>query len=148
MPEHASRPAPPSAPDAAPADTNLVVLCGEITRPPTVRELPSESVVVQFDLETVDASDGRASRRSVPAAWHDPSTADRRLIEPGRRVVVVGSVQRRFFRVGGQTQSRTEVIVSRLVPIRRRKTLARVLAEVNDAVSRAGEPRARSGASG
>ena len=45
-------------------------------------------------------------------AWADAS--------PRRRVVVVGRVRRRFFRAGGATASRTEVVADRVVPARQR----------------------------
>jgi single-strand DNA-binding protein len=42
-------------------------------------------------------------------------------------VVVVGSVRRRFFRVGGATQSRTEVVADRVVAARRAREVRRML---------------------
>lgn len=44
-------------------------------------------------------------------------------------MVVVGAVERRFFRVGGATQSRTEVVAASVVPVRRAVAARRSLAE-------------------
>jgi single-strand DNA-binding protein len=44
-------------------------------------------------------------------------------------VAVVGRVERRFFRSGGATQSRTELIAERVVPARRSKTVRSLLAQ-------------------
>jgi single-strand DNA-binding protein len=45
-------------------------------------------------------------------------------------VVVTGRVRRRFFRAGGYTQSRTEVVADAVVPTRRRKRVDAVLEAV------------------
>ena len=39
----------------------------------------------------------------------------------GVDVVVIGTVRRRFFRVGGATQSRTEIVADVVIPARRRR---------------------------
>ena len=46
-------------------------------------------------------------------AWTAP-TAAAASWEAGQAVVVVGHVRRRFFRAGGATQSRTEVVAERV----------------------------------
>ena len=88
---------------------NVVVLVGTVTREPEVRELPSGGRVWQCDVSTVTPS----GTTSVPLAWFDPGPAVR--VALGHEVVVSGTVRRRFFRVGGTTQSRTEVVVEKLV---------------------------------
>ncbi len=103
---------------------NLVVLTGTVTLEPTLREL-KDRVVLQFDLDT-ELADGKHA--SVPVAWHDPTSAQTSSFGAGDEVVVTGTVRRRFFRVGGQTQSRTEVIVATLVPARRKKSANSALA--------------------
>jgi single-strand DNA-binding protein len=45
----------------------------------------------------------------------------------GTDVLVVGRVRRRFFRAGGVTQSRTEVVASAVVPLRRTAAVRRAL---------------------
>lgn len=105
-------------------NNNLVVLAGTVTLEPAVRELKA-GIVLQFDV-TTELGDG--TRTSVPLAWHDPTPAQSSSFERGDDVVVSGTVRRRFFRVGGQTQSRTEVIVASLVPARRKKSVISTLA--------------------
>jgi single-strand DNA-binding protein len=90
--------------------------------------LPSGSVVVQFDVRTSLGAAGDGSTASVPVSWVDPSTADLDALVVGDDVTVIGSVQRRFFRAGGATQSRTEVVVETLVPQRRARTARAAIA--------------------
>ncbi len=104
--------------------SNLVVLAGTVANEPTRRALKSGVDVVNFDLAT--RIDGDTA--SVPIAWHDPRDTAVASFALGDEVIVVGSVRRRFFRVGGQTQSRTEVIVDSLVPARRTKSARSILA--------------------
>jgi len=107
---------------------NSAVLIGTVGSEPLRRDLAGGHVV-QFDLATAESS--------VPVSWHDPTEADAALVVPGDAVVLVGSVRRRFFRTGGVTQSRTEVIVERLVPLRRTKTARSAVAAAVDQVTRA-----------
>lgn len=111
---------------------NLVVLSGTVTLEPTLRELKS-GVVLAFDVST-PLDDGRST--SVPVAWHDPTTAQTSSFAAGDDVVVTGTVRRRFFRVGGQTQSRTEVIVHSLIPARRKKSANSALAAAAESIRR------------
>jgi single-strand DNA-binding protein len=104
------------------SERNLVVLRGALTAEPRTRELPSGSVLSQFDVTTRD--DG--GTQSVPVAWFDPPAAVADL-DAGLEVVVLGSVRRRFFRAGGVTQSRTEVVASRVVPARRGRDVKRIV---------------------
>lgn len=110
---------------------NLVVLTGTVTAEPTLRELKGFDVL-QFDVST-PLADG--STTSVPVAWHDPTTAQITSFTAGDDVVVTGSVRRRFFRVGAQTQARTEVVVTTLVPARRKKSAASALAAAVASIS-------------
>lgn len=110
---------------------NLVVLNGTVTLEPSRREL-KDGVVLQFDVSTA-LEDGRTT--SVPVAWHDPTAAQSASFGAGDDVVVTGTVRRRFFRVGGQTQSRTEVIVTTLIPARRKKSANSALAAAASSIS-------------
>ena len=84
---------------------NIAVMRGALSSAPSRRTLPSGACVVSLEMMTEGVDGGRAS---VPVAWYDPpSEVD---LAPGDAVVVVGSVRRRFFRVGAVTQSRTEVV--------------------------------------
>ena len=103
---------------------NLVVLSGTVTLEPALRELKG-GVVLQFDVSTPL---GEGTTTSVPVAWHDPTPTQTSSFAAGDDVIVTGTVRRRFFRVGGQTQSRTEVIVATLIPARRKKSANSALA--------------------
>jgi single-strand DNA-binding protein len=66
---------------------------------------------------------------SVPVAWFDPPAAASGLVA-GDEVVVVGRVRRRFFRAGGATASRTEVVAAKVVPARSAAKVRAALAPV------------------
>lgn len=90
--------------------SNVAVLTGELSGPPRRRELPSGTVLVEFDVTTR----GDSGTGSVPVAWFDPG-APADGLDAGTSVVVAGHVRRRFFRAGNVTQSRTEVVASRVI---------------------------------
>lgn len=106
---------------------NVVLLRGTVTNDPVVRELPSGDIVTQVELSTQVA--GRAT--SVPVAVH----GQRVVVGSGDTVVVTGHVSRRFFRAGGVTQSRTEVIATDLIKATRRRTIERAVEGVIDALA-------------
>jgi single-strand DNA-binding protein len=103
---------------------NITVLQGALSRPPEVRELPSGDVLIALEV-TVPAGGGRRAE-SVPVVWPD-GPASAAALEPDTEVVVVGRVRRRFFRAGGATQSRTEVVAEQVVPVRQAKRAARLV---------------------
>ena len=104
---------------------NLSVVTGHLSRPPEHRTLPSGEELVSYDL-SVPGADQRTE--SVPVTWPSAPAAAADLVA-GDAVLVVGRVRRRFFRAGGSTQSRTEVVASAVVPLRRRSAVRRLLAE-------------------
>lgn len=106
---------------------NIVVLRGHLSSGPVVRELQSGSVLVSLEVTTPDGSGGRSS---APVAWFDPprSSSVANWSE-GEEVVVLGSVRRRFYRAGGGTQSRTEVVATNVVRASSTRSADRVLAE-------------------
>jgi len=118
--------------DEAPGLDNLAIIRGTLTSDPQRRELPAGGVVLQFDVSTTIDAATRATKMSVPIAWSDPSPAQRRMLTGGVEVVVLGTVRRRFFRVAGATQSRTEVVADAVVPTRRRTQVAALLRGVAD----------------
>jgi single-strand DNA-binding protein len=122
-------PTPTTAPPGA-APGNLAVLRGEVAAAPTTRRLPSGVDVVGFDVATPVTDEGSGSVVRVPVAWLEPPARAVRALRPGVTVVVVGTVRRRFFRAGGVTQSRTEVVAAHVVPARRRAAVAALLADV------------------
>ena len=103
---------------------NITVLRGSLSRPPERRELPSGDEVVNYEV-TVPATDDRPAE-SVPVVWpYAPAGAENH--DPDTELVVVGRTRRRFFRAGGLTQSRTEVVASHVVPARQAKRAARLV---------------------
>ena len=107
------------------SEHNLVVLRGTLVADPRPRELPSGSVLIQFDVTTRDDS----GTYSVPVAWFEPPSSGV-PVEAGDDLVVIGSVRRRFFRVGGATQSRTEVVAEQVISARRGRQIERALGGV------------------
>jgi single-strand DNA-binding protein len=105
---------------------NVVVLQGVLARPARDVELPSGSRLVSLEV-TVRRDDGPAE--PVPVQWADPP-AWASVLDSGAEVAVLGRVRRRFFRAGGITQSRTEVVATRVV---RTSARAKVRALVDDA---------------
>jgi hypothetical protein len=102
--------------------SNVVVLRGIVGTSIVERELPAGGVALQFDVRTEVSS--------VNASWIDPPGDANAIIGPGEEVLVVGTVERRFFRVAGSTQSRTEVVTSKVVPVRRSRSVRAAIAAV------------------
>ncbi len=111
---------------------NIVAVRGHLSRPPEERLVGKTGARV-LSLELSVRRPGADRADSVPVVWHDPPQAAAALAA-GDDVVVVGHVARRFFRVAGATQSRTEVVAEVVVPARRARgvkaALERVVAEV------------------
>lgn len=103
---------------------NVTILRGCLSRPPEPRALPSGDLLIAFEVTVPAAGDRKAE--SVPVVWFDAPTAAGQL-PPDTEVVVVGRVRRRFFRAGGTTQSRTEVVADQVVPARQVKRAERVV---------------------
>ena len=110
---------------------NLAVVAGVLTRPPQLVELTSGSRVSSFEV-TVRGPERPAE--VVPATWIDPPTWVATL-EPGNEIVLSGRVRRRFSRAGGVTQSRTEVVVSRMVRAGSKARVRTLLTDVADTIS-------------
>ncbi len=108
---------------------NLVVLQGVLSRPAQDVELPSGDRLVSLEV-TVRRPEGAAE--PVPVQWADPP-AWASVLDTGTEVAVLGRVRRRFFRAGGVTQSRTEVVASRVV---RASARAKLRGLVDEAVER------------
>ena len=107
------------------SDTNLCVLVGELSSDPRPLELPSGSVLLRCEV-TVRAG---GATDSVPVVRFDPIASERSL-SAGERVVVVGRGNRRFFRAGGTTVSRTEVVADRVVSVRKGVRASRLVESV------------------
>jgi len=103
---------------------NVVVLQGTLSRPAARRVLPSGDEVVAYEVTTRNA-EGQAD--TVPVVW--PSAPTGSEWDRGVAVVVTGRVRRRYYRAGGATQSRTEVVANGVVPSGQRRRAERLLAQ-------------------
>ena len=92
---------------------NIAVVIGTLTKPPETRRLASGLSLANFDVRVQRADE---SAESVPVTLFTGEGAVPEWQE-GEELLVVGRVRRRFFRVGGSTQSRTEVVADRVVPV-------------------------------
>ena len=119
---------------------NVVVVAGRLSRPAEQRVLPSGERLVAVQV-TVDRTDDRAE--TVPVVWFD-APASAATLDVDEAVVVVGRVRRRFFRAGGSTQSRTEVVAEAVVSTRRaqsaRTALAAATGRLEAAARELGQP--------
>lgn len=114
---------------------NVVAIRGHLSRPAEERTLPAGGArLIGLDLIVRRAGAERAD--SVPVAWYDPP-AESITLDTGDEVVVVGHVARRFFRAGGSTQSRTEVVASKIILVRKAKKVAAALTEVISSIEAA-----------
>lgn len=115
---------------------NIVVLVGHLSSPPRLTELPSGDQRWAFELSCSSdpaspipsaSAAGESVVLSVPVAVAVPVTGIQRF-DTGTELVIAGVVRRRFYRVGGVTQSRTEVVAQAVVAITPRRPLDRALA--------------------
>jgi single-strand DNA-binding protein len=105
------------------AGTNLTILVGVLSRDAELRTLPSGDRLLALEL-TVRPEGAHAE--SVPVAW--PSApASAASWAAGEELLVTGRVRRRWFRAGGSSQSRTEVVATRIVPTRRHAAAGKAL---------------------
>lgn len=106
-----------------PTNLNIAAALGTISSEPMRRDLPSGSTVMALSL-TVRESNQPST--SLPVVWFDaPGRAD--SLARGDEVLVVGRLSRRFFRSGGATQSRTELVAERIEPTRRKAGCRRMI---------------------
>jgi single-strand DNA-binding protein len=120
---------------------NLVVLRGVLARPASEVELPSGSRLLSLEVTVRRAE---APTETVPVSWADPP-AWASVLDTGTEVVILGRVRRRFFRAGGVTQSRTEVVAARMVRSSARSKVAALLREAAEMLSEETGAGARAG---
>jgi single-strand DNA-binding protein len=105
---------------------NLAVLAGTLSKAAEPRLLPDGSTV--WELEVAIRPEGKPAG-TVPVSWAAPAAGPGpRAWAPGDELLVVGAVRRRFYRAGGATVSRTDVLADAVVPARQRKKASAVLA--------------------
>lgn len=115
---------------------NVVAIRGRLSRPPEERIIAkTQERVLALEVSVRRPQAPRAE--SVPVVWRQAPASAAALVA-GAEVVVVGHVARRFFRAGGTTQSRTEVVAHAVVPARQRKRARAALDGAVAAVSDAG----------
>jgi len=106
---------------------NLAVLQGTLSKTPEPRLLADGRTIWELDV-SVRPAEGPAT--TVPVSWAgSPSGLDPSRWAPGEELMVIGSVRRRFYRLGGATVSRTDVLAERVVPVRQRKRAAALVAD-------------------
>jgi len=109
---------------------NVCILGGRLTRPPEQRAVGDGRSLVIYEV-AVDRPGGGSE--TVPVVWEEaPAVAVD--LDVDAEVVVVGRVRRRWFRSGGATQSRTEVVADGVLPRRSWKRVARLVADALAAV--------------
>ncbi len=113
---------------------NIVILQGRVSADPVIRTLPSGEEVMDLQVN-IARSDGPAD--SVPVVRHDP-TAVMRKLRVDDRIVVVGRVQRRFFRAGGSLASRTEVVAADILRASETARVSRLLGRTAEIVTHVG----------
>jgi len=107
---------------------NVVVVQGCLSRPPEERVLPSGDRLVALELRVAGPEQ---RNESVPVSWAQPPNwvVD---LEEGAEIVVRGRVRRRFFRAGGQTTSRTEIVAAQGTLARRARQVSALLQTASD----------------
>jgi single-strand DNA-binding protein len=109
---------------------NVTIVRGRLSRPAASRLLPSGDRLASFEV-SVERDGARAE--SVPVVWFD-APASATALDAGEPVVAVGRVRRRFFRAGERTESRTEVVADRVVPLRQEERAHRVVQRALEAL--------------
>ncbi len=116
---------------------NVVALGGQLARPAVERVLPSGDRLVTFEV----TMEGPERAETVPVVWFGaPARAAGYDVET--QVVVVGRVRRRFFKAGGVTASRTEVVAEVVLPAGQAKRVGAALRQAAVRIEAAMEPGA------
>ncbi len=121
-------------PAAVPAVSNLCVLRGVLSSDPVARELPSGSLLVQLQVTTPGTT-----AQSVPVASID-GPKNLAKLRQGDQLLVVGTVCRRFFRAGGATVSRTEVVATHITKVTSKRAVSVALATATTHMRAIAEP--------
>ncbi|NNC91338.1 MAG: single-stranded DNA-binding protein [Acidimicrobiia bacterium] len=91
-------------------DFNHVVLAGTLAVAPDLREFESGARLLRL-LVTVHSAEPRRRVDVVPVTlWDPPATLLADKLERGRRVFVVGGVQRRFWAAQEGRRNRVEIV--------------------------------------
>ena len=97
-------------------DMNLVVLTGTLATAPELREFESGARLLRL-LVTVRQDEPRRRVDVVPVTlWDPPSALISENLERGRRVMVVGAAQRRFWEAKEGRKNRVEIVADHVEP--------------------------------
>lgn len=105
---------------------NAVVLAGRLSRPPTLRELPSGDPLVTFRISVPRPSESQPARRV--SDWFDCAVWGGRVLascqgwQVGDVVEVRGELRRRHFQTPAGSRQRVEVAVASGRRVRRGTT--------------------------
>jgi single-strand DNA-binding protein len=110
---------------------NMVVVIGSLAKPMQVRSLPSGLSLASFDLMVPRADQ---SADTVPVALFDTPEHVPEWVA-GQDVLAIGRVRRRFFRVAGSTQSRTEVVADKVLALSHKESVCLALAGASSALA-------------
>ena len=95
---------------------SVCIVAGTVAGEATVVDLADGRILHCFDLRTSDGPINLVIENNTHTV---PS--------PGDPVVVIGRIRRRFFRAGGATAARTELLVQRIEPAHRRAVVKRAI---------------------
>jgi single-stranded DNA-binding protein len=110
---------------------NMLIAIGRLAKPPQVRSLPSGIPVASFDVQVVRPDQ---APDIVPVALFD-AVDEAAQWEAGQELLVIGRVRQRFFRVGGSTQSRTEVVADLVVALGQTEAVRAALVQAGTALA-------------
>lgn len=110
---------------------NMVIVIGKLAKPLQIRALPSGVSLASFDLFVPRADQ---SADTVPVALFDASE-QAAYWQSGQELLAIGRVRRRFFRIGGSTQSRTEVVAQLVLPLAQTDHVCSALSDAGRALS-------------
>jgi single-stranded DNA-binding protein len=97
-------------------DLNLVVLTGTLATAPELREFESGARLLRL-LVTVRQDEPRKRVDVVPVTlWDPPADLVSENLERGRRVMVVGAAQRRFWEAKEGRKNRVEIVAEHVKP--------------------------------
>lgn len=115
---------------------NVAVVAGRITTSPHRIELPNGEVRWSFDVSS-ETAEGRLAAVPVVCIGDESGACSFGVFIIDDLVVVSGVVRRRFFRVGGATQSRTEVVADHIVSQRSCRQVKVLLDQATEQLGRA-----------
>ena len=93
-------------------DFNLVVLCGSLAVEPEYRSFDSGARLIRYLVTTRSSEPVRRTDVIPITQWDPPDPAWERSFFMGERVMVIGTVQRRFWNAVEGRKSRLEVVAS------------------------------------